>query len=202
MAYFTVREQIGPKRAITREGFLLCSDVPVGRLGIQRYAPEELTDDAGKPLMEGVNGVIMVERTADQVFDPAAVASGNGKPFVDDHPMDGEERIDVTPENWNTLARGTAMNLRRGLGLDSDLLLADFLVTSQDAIEKIQDKQNPKREISIGYDCDYFETGPGTAEQRNIRINHFALVDSGRCGPRCAIGDSATPIPEQEGHHR
>lgn len=193
MAYFTVREQIGPKRAITREGFLLCSDVPVGRLGLQRYAPEEIAGEDGKPLIQGVGGVLMVDRVPEEVFHPAAIASGNGKPFVDDHPMDGDERIDVTPENWRDLACGAGMNLRRGAGLDDDLLLADILVTHKDTIQKIQDG---KREISIGYDCDYFETGPGRAEQRNIRINHFALVDAGRCGPRCAIGDSATPYSQ------
>jgi hypothetical protein len=59
-----------------------------------------------------------------------------------------------------------------------------------------------KRELSAGYTCD-IEWTSGTLDdgteydaiQRNIRGNHLALVDRGRAGPECRIGDTAKPAP-------
>jgi hypothetical protein len=79
------------------------------------------------------------------------------------------------------------MNPRRGVGIDDDVLMADLLIWDKDAIALID---RGKRELSVGYDADYEELGPGHGRQRNIRANHLALVERGRCGPRCAIGDS------------
>ena len=83
------------------------------------------------------------------------------------------------------------MNPRRGKGLQDDLLLADLLITHSEAIELVQ-AGNP--EVSCGYEADYEETGPGIGYQRNILGNHIALVENGRCGPRCAIGDHSTVV--------
>ena len=51
-----------------------------------------------------------------------------------------------------------------------------------------------KVEISLGYDAEYTEVSPGKGVQSNIVINHIALVDKGRCGSRCSIGDSFMTI--------
>jgi uncharacterized protein len=51
------------------------------------------------------------------------------------------------------------------------------------------DIESGKREVSGGYDCDYFEVSPGHLQQRGIVGNHGAIVEQGRCGARCAIGD-------------
>ena len=48
-----------------------------------------------------------------------------------------------------------------------------------------------KRELSAGYDAEYETISPGVGRQHQIVGNHVALVDRGRCGVRCAIGDSA-----------
>jgi hypothetical protein len=82
---------------------------------------------------------------------------------------------------------GTVLNPRRGETHQNDLMLADFLITDPDIIEAILNDEI--REVSSGYDCDYEEIGPGRGRQTNIIGNHVALVDKGRCGPRCAIGD-------------
>lgn len=47
------------------------------------------------------------------------------------------------------------------------------------------------REVSLGYDADYYQTGPGRGEQRNYYINHVALVPADRCGSSCAVRDHA-----------
>lgn len=189
MLYFTV-EELGPQQSLTPEGFLLCRKTPIGRLGMQTYAPEEIADENGKPLMEPVDGVIRVDRVAAEVFHPRSMASARGKAMVDEHPRDDDGiLLDVTPENWVDLAIGQVLDVYRGEGIEDDLLFADLQFTVARGISLVQ---GGKRQLSIGYNCDYYQTAPGRAEQRNIVINHIALVENGRCGPRCAIGDSRT----------
>ena len=99
---------------------------------------------------------------------------------------------------------------------ETDLLVADLLITDLAAIEQIQ---RGVRQISVGYDCQ-IEATPGIwfgipydAVQRNIVPNHIAIVDRGRAGPECALrldqgdimielvidGNSVTVSPEMEG---
>jgi len=160
----------------TPEGFLLCLDVPIARTGWQEYGPGETTLEAGG------DGLVHVERRAEDVFAPEAMASFEGKPFVIDHP--GE---DVTPANWRELAMGHAQDVHQGDGDAADLLLANLLVMDGQAIALIR---GGLREISCGYDAEYEQTGPGRGRQRNIRGNHVALVAQGRCGGRCRINDN------------
>ena len=50
-------------------------------------------------------------------------------------------------------------NIRRGQGAESDLLIADLLVTSADAIDAVMTGR--MREVSCGYMCDVEQAGPG-----------------------------------------
>lgn len=165
---------------LTPEGYLLCRNVPIARTGEMMYGPGETTLDVGP------NGYVIVRRYAQDVFRPETIASFNGKSIVDDHPDS-----DVTPENWQALAVGVVLEPRRGEGAQDDMLIADLLFTVKEAIEQVQ---NGKREVSCGYDADYDELEPGIGVQYNIIGNHVALVDSGRCGIRCRIHDSAFSI--------
>jgi hypothetical protein len=70
----------------------------------------------------------------------------------------------------------------------------DLIIYSKDLIDAVR---GGKRELSLGYDVDYEEMEPGKLAQRNIRINHVALVDSGRCGPRCSISDHRSTAIEE-----
>lgn len=175
---FYTTEQLGPRQAETPEGFLICHDVPIARVGSQEYGPDEV------PIEPGPSGTIMVERKPEEVFRTETMLSASGKPVTDDHPDD-----DVTPLTWRKLAVGHVQNIRRGEGEQRDLLIADLLVMDKDAIVLVREG---KREVSCGYDANYFEIEPGRGEQRDILINHVALVEKGRCGPRCAIGDHAS----------
>lgn len=183
---FFVTERIGEKRSRTPEGFLVCHDVPLARVGEQLYTSQEL-EGVIRP-KAGTN-YIRVMRDAEQVFHADTVSSAEGKPFVVFHP-DG---LVVTPKNFRELNAGHIQNVRRGEGSLADLMLGDLMVCAEDAIEAIE--SNEIREISLGYDCEYDELGyphelpSGIARQRGIIINHAALVPEGRCGPRCSIGD-------------
>ena len=173
-------EQIGPKQALTPEGFLLCSDVPIARTGLMLYGPGET------PIKTGPERIARVTRDASALFSPQTVASFNGKPVVNEHPD-----TDVNPGNWKSLTVGICMNPRQGVDENSDIMIGDLLITDA---ATIMDIQAGKREVSAGYEADYEQTGEGTGRQTGIIGNHIALVERGRCGPRCAIGDHQPTI--------
>ncbi|MFI9919240.1 DUF2213 domain-containing protein [Acinetobacter baumannii] len=176
---FYTTGQIGRTRETTPEGYLLCRDVPLARIGKLLYADGEV------PVTADNSGLIIIERGEDVLFDPRTIASFEGKPVTDDHPKGW-----VTPENWKKLSNGTAHDVRRGEDEDSDCLVADLLITDKDMIDAVM---KGKVEISLGYDADYTEISVGKGIQTNIFGNHIALVKKGRCGSRCKIGDSFMP---------
>jgi uncharacterized protein len=176
---FYATEQLGEHQSFTPEGFLTIVDVPIARIGTMIYGANEVPVEANK------DGLIRIIREEDEVFRPEHIASYAGKPVVNDHPQEN-----VTPANWRELAVGTVMHPRRGTGIQADLIIADFIITSQEAIDAI--RKDGKVEVSCGYDADYVEIGVGEGRQVNLIGNHVALVEAGRCGPRCAINDHST----------
>lgn len=182
-AYYGSR--ISENMTRTPEGYLICQNVPIARTGSQQYLRSELGI-----LDEDPNGVVDVLRVDEEVFSPATIASFEGKPVTDEHPPDS-----VSLETFTAYACGHAQNVRRGVGEESDCIVADLFITSPKLIEAIE---QGRREVSCGYDCQYEESG-GQLYQRAIRGNHVAVVPAGRAGHRVAIKDSAT---EQTNHER
>jgi len=167
-------------RSKTPEGFLVISGCAIARTGFQLYSVNEVG------LEPGPDGIIKIERDPEEVFAPEAMASAEGKDIVDNHPG-----VDVVPDNWSMLSRGHMQNIRRGTGIEDDLLLADLIFKHPDAIAAVE--ADPTQELSCGYESRYEIYGPGHAAQRQIRINHVAFLRNipGRCGTRCAVRDSA-----------
>lgn len=95
----------------TPEGFLICHDVPIARTGQQEYLAGELGLD-GDP-----DRPVQVQRCPEDVFDPAAVASFEGKDVTQNHPPES-----LTPENHALYAKGHAENVHR----EGDYLVADL----------------------------------------------------------------------------
>ncbi len=179
-----VDEQIGRTRYLTPEGFLFCEGVRIARTGPMIYRADEVPDIA-----PGGPGMITVERDADVLFDESAMASFNGKPVTNDHPPSF-----VLPGTWKAYSVGTVLNPRRGEGVEADYLIADLLITDQQAID---DVQAGKREVSCGYSADREQVKPGLGRQTKIVGNHVALVQRGRAGPACAIQDSDPVQPKE-----
>jgi hypothetical protein len=176
---------LGDKRHVTPEGFLVCHDVPMARIGDMLYGPEETPVHS----TDGVSGVT-IRREEDEVFREDTMLSIIGKPVTNDHP---EALVD--PQSWRDSSVGTVMNARRGEGVYKDLLIGDIMICEPQAI---QDVLAGKVEVSCGYDAEYEELKPGLGRQKNIIYNHLALVDKGRCGPRCSIGDYQPPELQTE----
>lgn len=156
------------------EGYLLCLNVPVARTGTQEYLPEEL----GLP---GRGKLIPVYRPEEEVFSPETIASFEGMPVTNDHPPGG-----VDSGNIRSLQKGHAHNVRRGHGEESDLLLADLMITDPSLIDLVL---SGKREISCGYTYELCRE-KGQFIQRKIRGNHVAVVNAGRAGSRVSIKDN------------
>lgn len=152
------------------------------RAGVYDYLGAEI-DPQGKKFKPA--DTVKVYRPAEEVFDRASLASFVAKPITDDHPSTA-----VDASNWRDLARGAIFGaVKDGDYVGFDLAFMD--AATIDAIDK------GKHELSNGYSCDLsIEDGvapDGTAYQavqRNIRGNHCALVDRGRAGPECRVGDA------------
>lgn len=177
---FFVASQIGATRSLTPEGYLLCRDVAIARTGQQEYLSTEL----GGAVTGDARGIVTIQRDPEEVFRDETIASFAGKPIV----MSYHQMLDA--RTWRGRSVGTVLNPRRV----DQLLVADLMVYDAEAIRMISD--GVTTEVSCGYTADYEETAPGFGRQINIIGNHLAVVERGRCGPACAIGDTsmaATP---------
>lgn len=171
---FLTTEKISPLKEKTPEGYLLCRDVPISRVGSFEYSAAEV----GLP---NIGRAVQVRRPEEQIFNPETIASFEAKPVVIGHARFAD------PDNWREIAVGTTQNVRRGEGDKSDFLLADLLLTDRKAIEAVE--SGDLKEVSCGYDADTQETPQGI-EQIGIVGNHVALVVSARCSG-CKIGDGS-----------
>lgn len=171
---FLTTEKISPLKEKTPEGYLLCRDVPISRVGSFEYSAAEVG-------LSNIGHAVQVWRPEEQIFNPETIASFEAKPVVIGHARFAD------PDNWREIAVGTTQNVRRGEGDKSDFLLADLLLTDRKAIEAVE--SGDLKEVSCGYDADTQETPQGI-EQIGIVGNHVALVVSARCSG-CKIGDGS-----------
>ena len=169
----------------TGNGYMVAT-VRAGRIGVQDYAGHEV----GRPDL----ATVRVFRGEDEVFAASAMASAAHRPMTVDHPG-----VTVDATNWREHAVGfTGGEVAR----DGDYLRLPLMLADATAIREVG---TGKRELSFGYDC-ALDWTPGTApdgqtydaRQTGIRINHLAIVDKGRAGPACRIGDSSNPKEGQD----
>lgn len=152
------------------------------RTGCQDYAGYEV----GKPELATVS----IYRPESEVFSRDSMASFASAPITYMHPDQA-----VTADNWKQHAVG---DVGEDVVRDGQSIRVPLIVRDSATVERIASGIN---EISMGYTCDLaWEDGKapdGTAYQavqRNIRINHLAIVDSARGGSSLKIGDSDVSI--------
>lgn len=166
-----------PRR--TKDGYLV-AEAHVARTGIQQYLAGELGFD-GDPMR-----VVNVFRPPEEVFSKDAMASYAHRPLTVDHPP-----VLVDAANWKQFARGqTGDEVMR----DGELVRVPLMLMDEQAI---QDWQDGKKELSMGYTMDLDLTAGETADgqayeavQRNLRMNHLALVARARGGSQLKLGDN------------
>lgn len=172
-----------------RDDGYLVADARIARTGIQIYRGAEV----GRPDMAAVR----VYRPGTEVFSEETLKSAAHRPVTNDHPPG----VAVNSGNWKQFAVGQTGDEVTGEGI---FLRVPLMVSDEAAIKDIE---AGKRELSAGYTCQLdFTAGktPGgeayDAIQKNIRLNHVAIVAAGRAGAEVRIGDGATqwgaaPIP-------
>jgi hypothetical protein len=174
--------RISTRMSRDNAGNLICHGAVIARSGFQQYTGRELGMDSDE--------IIEVWRSPAEVTSNATIASCEGKLVTDHHPGSF-----LGTHNSGLYARGHVQNVREGppLADGNRCLVADLVVHDDSLISKILD--GGLREISLGYDTDYVEREGGTLEQTNIRVNHLALVGSGRCGAACRVRDHKEQQP-------
>lgn len=170
------------QREFTDEGFLR---VPgrVARVGIQNYLARELNIDDPDP-----NRVIRVYRPPEEVFSDASLATYNSAVLTNDHPSGL-----VSAKTYRQLSVGNIAGPGR---IDGDYVMCNLVFKDQTAIDAIL---KGKVELSAGYTAEYVQEPGETPEghpydyiQRNIKINHVAMVYKGRAGSVARISDHNT----------
>jgi uncharacterized protein len=159
------------------EGYLMLP-AWIAKSGLQDYQASELG------LQDSAKDVIRVYRPEDEVFELSSMASFETKPVTLEHPP-----TMVDPASFKDYAVGFSSHQ---VERDGEHLKTELVIMDADAIAAVE---AGKVELSIGYFADYeFELGVTEngesydAVQRNIRGNHIALVNAGRCGGTCRLG--------------
>ena len=170
----------------------LVADARIARTGIQVY----LGSEVGRPDM----ATVRVYRPGSEVFAQDTMKSAAHRPVTNDHPPE----MIVNSDNWKQHAVGQTGDEITGKGI----FLRVPLMVSDEAT--IRDIESGKREVSAGYLCELDWTPGKTptgdaydAVQKNIRLNHVAIVQRGRAGSQVRIGDGvkqwgAAPIISDE----
>lgn len=169
------------KVRFTDDGYLVAMP-RVARTGIQLYRGSELGltgDEASR--------IIRVYRPEAEVFSTDSMATYAHKPMTDDHPPEA-----VNAKNWSRYGKG---QMGDEIARDGQAIRVPMVLMDHGLVQKFRDG---KAELSVGYGCDIEWTPGQTADgkkydcsQKNIRINHCAVVDAARAGPEFRIGDGS-----------
>lgn len=177
MKKMTLDEAFKPtSRTRTPEGYLCVKGI-AARTGVYQYVSTELD-------LPGPARIVNVYRPPEEVFAPESMASYIDKDVTNDHPSDLVN---------STTFREVSVGHVRGVERDGDNLIVDMIIKDQSAIDEIE---SGKAELSPGYTAEYVEE-PGQAPdgtlyelvQRDIKINHNAVVNAARAGKVARIFD-------------
>lgn len=162
-------------------GFLTVRRVPIAGSMVQPYKKAD-----GTRTMEA--------KLPEYIFDTQTVESANNKPVTDGHPSEL-----VTKDNVSKYQKGfTTSNAH----VEGNKLYNDITITDGAMIDEIN---NGKRELSIGFETNVVpESGEFNGQrydsvQKDIKINHVAVVNRGRAGHEMRLlGDSAEAIEDED----
>lgn len=166
-------------------GFLEIKGNPISKSGIFEYLGSEIG-------MSPPDKVFKIFRPADELSNPECIESFKLLPWTDDHyailGMEDKGRADVADVGVDgVLGEDIYFDDKDGF-LKGNIKV--FTQKMHDLIKK------GKKELSIGFISRYdntngiYEGQPFDLIQRDIRGNHIALVDQGRCGAEVAVMDS------------
>ena len=173
------------------DGTLLVRSCALARTGTQEYRVSEVFRDDRDvpPACRGKDSIVVI-RLPEEVFAAKAMASAEGCTLTDGHPS-----TFISPVNFRVHVCGHVQNVRRSPNPLPDgnfALVGDLLVRDTQLAQAVITGQ--RRQLSLGYDCEYHPQPDGTLIQRNLVINHAAIVAQGRAGATVAIMDEMPPF--------
>lgn len=164
-------------------GWVEIRDNPLSKVGLFPYSGIQI-DPTGLKL--NPHETYMVYRPEEELNNEETINSFRLLPWIDEHDMLGDDIEGAIPvgekEVYGVIGEDVYFK--------SPYLLGNLKSFSKTLID------NDKKELSIGYRCEYditsgfFEGQKYDAIQRKIRGNHVALVEEGRAGPDVAVLDS------------
>lgn len=163
----------------TGEGFLKAK-ITIARAGVFQYFNND-------------GSVIHEAKLPEDIFSTKTIATANGVPITDFHPKYNDEPILVDSKNYSQYVRGTISDpkVEKNEITNEPELNAFVTVYDSDLIKKIKNKQ--QNQASIGF-VHTVDAKPGSYKgvsydlaQKNIMINHVALVPEGRAGESVKI---------------
>ena len=165
------------RREYTDEGFL-CAPGRAARTGIQEYTAGELGITDRDP-----KDIIRVNRPPEEVFSTDSLASFAGADITVEHPNEM-----VNADTYKEVSIGTI----KGAGVqDGDFVTVEMIIKDKDGIKTVE---KGKVQLSVGYTAQYDSDVPEGADyefiQRDIKVNHVALVDRARAGAQARLFDS------------
>lgn len=164
----------------------LVAEVFAARTGIQDYLGAEVDPNNEHGLRD--KAIVKVYRPPEEVFSRDSLASYAAAPITVDHPA---EAVDAS--NWRKLGVG---EIHGDIVPDGQRVRVPVIVRDGGAVDKAL---TTHKQLSMGYstrlDFTPGQLADGTAYdvvQRDIRINHLALVRAARGGPELRITDERT----------
>lgn len=166
-------------------GFIHINNVPIARVGVFPY-------------LKADGSIEMEAKLPTELLADTTVESANNKPVTDDHPEEF-----VNQSNAKKYMKGfTASNAH----VDNDTLRVDMTITDAGLIDEIN---KGKQELSIGFETEIvpqkgeYKGSVYDSVQKNIQINHVAVVERGRAGHSVRlVGDSAEMVDDiKKGKH-
>jgi uncharacterized protein len=129
-------------------------------------------------------------RLPEDVFSPRSLETYALAPVTNDHPP----RL-LTAKNMRDHTVGALGPVRR----DGDVVRGSLAIYDAEVIGEME---RGKQSVSAGYDVDvdnrageHPQYGRYDRIQRNIRVNHVAIVDAGRAGPEARVRMDSLSAP-------
>lgn len=169
------------KKEIDHNDYWYIKDNPLSKVGVFPYLGRQISEDL-EP-----DKIYQVLRPEEELNSQETLNSFKLVPIVDDHTMLGTKPGMIPAEE-----KGVHGVIGDDVYYKDGIIYGDLKIFSESLKEEIE---NGKKELSMGYFCDYelkngeYDGQPYQAIQRNLRINHVALVDEGRMGADVRVMD-------------
>lgn len=174
-------KQVTDEKIIDHNDYWYIKDNPLSKVGVFPYLGRTISEQL-EP-----DKIYNVLRPEEELNSEETLNSFKLIPIVDDHTMLGTQ-----PGMQPAEEKGVHGTIGSDVYYKDGVIYGDLKIFSETLKEEIE---NGKKELSMGYFCDYeladgeYNGEPYQAIQRNLRINHVALVDEGRMGADVRVLD-------------